>query len=249
MSESESVKVALITGASRGIGRAIAVALGNSGLTVVGTATTDEGANKISQYLSEAGIKGEGMALNVTSDDSVANVVDSVKDKYGTPTILVNNAGITQDNLMLRMKADEWAAVIDTNLSSVFRLSKAVLKGMTKSRWGRIINISSVVGSMGNGGQSNYAASKAGIEGFSRALAKEVGSRAITVNSVAPGFIQTDMTDVLSDAQKQQMLDQISAGRLGQPEEIAAVVGFLASDAAAYITGETIHVNGGMYMG
>ncbi len=249
MSESESVKVALITGASRGIGRAIAVALGNSGHTVVGTATTDEGANKISQYLSEAGIKGEGMALNVTSDDSVANVVDSVKDKYGTPTILVNNAGITQDNLMLRMKADEWAAVIDTNLSSVFRLSKAVLKGMTKSRWGRIINISSVVGSMGNGGQSNYAASKAGIEGFSRALAKEVGSRAITVNSVAPGFIQTDMTDVLSDAQKQQMLDQISAGRLGQPEEIAAVVGFLASDAAAYITGETIHVNGGMYMG
>lgn len=245
----ETKKVALVTGASRGIGRAIATSLAEAGHQVVGTATTDKGAESISAYFAEAGLSGIGMALNVTDEDSIANVIKAIADQFGAPTILVNNAGITQDNIMLRMKADEWTSVMDTNLNSVFRLSKAVLKGMTKARWGRIVNISSVVGSMGNGGQANYAASKAGIEGFSRALAKEVGSRSITVNSVAPGFIQTDMTDVLSEDQKKVMLDQISVGRLGQPDEIAAVVGFLASDAAAYITGETIHVNGGMYMG
>lgn len=248
MSEADTSKIVLVTGASRGIGKAIAVLLGQAGHTIVGTATTEGGAKSISEYLQQSSIVGQGMALNVTDDDSVKSVLASISENYGAPTILVNNAGITQDNLMLRMKPEEWSSVIDTNLTSVYRLSKALLKGMTKARWGRIINISSVVGSMGNAGQANYAASKAGVEGFSRALAKEVGSRAITVNSVAPGFIQTDMTDVLSDEQKKVMLNQISVGRLGQPEEIAAIVGFLASDAAAYITGETIHVNGGMYM-
>lgn len=248
MSEADTSKIALVTGASRGIGKSIAVLLGHAGHTIIGTATTEGGANSISEYLQQNNIAGQGMALNVTDDDSVKSVLAGIGENYGAPTILVNNAGITQDNLMLRMKAEEWSSVIDTNLTSVYRLSKALLKGMTKARWGRIINISSVVGSMGNGGQANYAASKAGVEGFSRALAKEVGSRSITVNSVAPGFIQTDMTDVLSDEQKKVMLDQIAVGRLGQPEEIAAIVGFLVSDAAAYITGETIHVNGGMYM-
>jgi len=248
LSKADQSKIAVVSGASRGIGKAIAINLGRAGHVVVGTATTERGADSISQYLAENDISGQGLTLNVTDSDSVAQLLASVSENHGAATILVNNAGITQDNLMLRMKPEEWSSVIDTNLTSVYRLSKALLKGMTKARWGRIINISSVVGSMGNGGQANYAASKAGIEGFSRALAKEVGSRSITVNSVAPGFIQTEMTDVLSDDQKQVMLDQISVGRLGQPEEIASVVGFLASEAAAYITGETLHVNGGMYM-
>ena len=244
-----TAKVALVTGASRGIGKAIAEQLGSAGFIVVGTATTDGGAGKISEYLNAAGITGEGMCLNVTDDTSVDSVVKAISDKYGAPTVLVNNAGITKDNILMRMKSEEWDDVIDTNLSSIYRLSKACVRGMTKARWGRIINISSVVGSMGNVGQSNYAATKAGMEGFSRALAKELGSRSITVNCVAPGFIDTDMTKELAEDHKQLMLSQIPLARLGQPEEIAAVVAFLASDAAAYVTGDTIHVNGGMYMG
>lgn len=244
-----STKVALVTGASRGIGKAIAEQLGAAGCTVIGTATTDSGAAKISEYLSAAGITGEGMSLNVTDNESVDAVLKAIADKYAAPTILVNNAGITKDNILMRMKQEEWDDVIDTNLNAIYRLSKACVRGMTKARWGRIINISSVVGSMGNVGQSNYAATKAGIEGFSRALAKELGSRNITVNSVAPGFIDTDMTKELADDHKQLMLSQIPLARLGEPDEIAAVVAFLASDAAAYVTGDTIHVNGGMYMG
>lgn len=248
METQDDSKVALVTGASRGIGRAIALALGAAGHTVVGTATTQQGAEGISGLLAERGISGAGMALNVTDEASIVDVYKAVVEQFSAPVILVNNAGITQDNIMLRMKASEWDEVLETNLSSVYRLSKTVLKGMTKARWGRIINISSVVGSMGNAGQANYAASKAGMEGFSRSLAREVGSRSITVNSVAPGFIQTDMTDSLPEEQKQALLGQISLGRLGSAEEIAAVVSFLASDVGGYITGETIHVNGGMYM-
>ena len=247
-SEAAQVRVALVTGASRGIGRAIALALAAQGHTVVGTATTAGGAEKISAYLAEHGAKGEGMALDVASDDSVAAVTEAVTSSYEAPTILVNNAGITRDNIMLRMKPDEWSDVLETNLSSLYRMTRASLKGMTRARWGRIINISSVVGRMGNAGQVNYAASKAGIEGFTRALAREIGSRSITVNAVAPGFIQTDMTDALSDEQKAAMSSQIPLARLGTADEIASVVGFLSSDAAAYITGETINVNGGMYM-
>jgi 3-oxoacyl-[acyl-carrier protein] reductase len=242
-------KVALVTGASRGIGQAIARQLGADGYTVIGTATSTSGAENISSYLSEAGIKGEGMMLNVTSPDSVAEVIKQISDSYSSPLVLVNNAGITKDNILMRMKEDEWNDVISTNLSSIYRLSKACLRGMTKARWGRIINVSSVVGSMGNAGQSNYAATKAGIEGFSRSLAKELGSRSITVNSVAPGFIDTDMTKELADDHKNLMLSQIPLARLGRPEEIAGVVSFLAGEAGSYITGETIHVNGGMYMG
>lgn len=242
-------KVALVTGASRGIGKAIAEKLGAMGATVIGTATSDSGAANISGYLKEAGIAGVGMKLNVASTEEVDTIVAAIKEQFGDVALLVNNAGITQDNLMLRMKTDDWENVINTNLTSIFRTSKAVLKGMTRARWGRIINISSVVGSMGNGGQSNYAASKAGVEGFGRSLAKEIGSRNITVNAVAPGFIQTDMTHDLPEKQKEALLQQIPAGRLGDAKEIAETVGFLASDAAAYITGETIHVNGGMYMG
>jgi len=242
-------KVALVTGASRGIGKAIAEKLGAMGATVIGTATSDSGAENISEYLKAAGIVGVGMKLDVASNEEVEAVVASIKEQFGDVAVLVNNAGITKDNLMLRMKAEEWDSVINTNLSSVFKASKAVLKGMTRARWGRIVNISSVVGSMGNGGQSNYAASKAGIEGFGRSLAKEVGSRGITVNAVAPGFIQTDMTHALPEKQKEALLQQVPAGRLGQANEIAETVAFLVSDAAAYITGETIHVNGGMYMG
>jgi 3-oxoacyl-[acyl-carrier protein] reductase len=245
----DSAVIALVTGASRGIGRAIALDLGSRGFTVIGTATTDAGAANISAYLGEHSIEGEGMCLNVSSDQSVTDVVAAIEEKYGAVTVLVNNAGITKDNLLMRMKADEWADVIDTNLSSIYRLCKVCVKGMTKARRGRIINISSVVGSSGNAGQTNYAASKAGIEGFSRALAKEIGSRGITVNAVAPGFIETDMTKNLAEKQAEALLSSIPLGRLGQPEEIAAVVGFLASDSAAYITGETLHVNGGMYMG
>ncbi|MBR9911560.1 MAG: 3-oxoacyl-ACP reductase FabG [Gammaproteobacteria bacterium] len=241
-------KVALVTGASRGIGAAIADQLGESGATVVGTATSEAGAEKITARFAEKGIKGCGKVLNVNDADSVAALLKDIQAEFGAPAILVNNAGITKDNLLMRMSDEEWFDVINTNLSAVYRLSKACLRGMMKARWGRIINISSVVGSMGNAGQSNYAATKAGVGGFARALAKEVGSRGITVNTVAPGFIDTDMTKELSEEQKQLMLSQISLGRLGRPEEIAAVVEFLAGDAGGYITGDTIHVNGGMYM-
>jgi len=243
-----SDKVALVTGASRGIGKSIALKLGEMGFTVVGTATTENGAEAISAYLKENGVNGRGLALNVTDADSVSSVLKTITGEYAAPTVLVNNAGITKDNILMRMKDNEWDDIIDTNLSSIYRLSKACVRGMTKARWGRIINISSVVGSMGNIGQSNYAAAKAGMEGFSRALARELGSRGITVNSVAPGFIDTDMTKELPEDHKELLVSQISLGRLGQPEEIASVVGFLAGDSGAYITGETIHVNGGMYM-
>lgn len=248
MSMSIQDKVALVTGASRGIGAAIADLLGEQGAIVVGTATSAAGAEKITERFAAKGIRGRGMVLNVTEAESVEALMSSVQADFGAPAILVNNAGITKDNLLMRMKDDEWFDVINTNLSAVYRLSKACLRGMMKARWGRIINISSVVGEMGNAGQSNYAATKAGVAGFARALAKEVGSRNITVNTVAPGFIDTDMTKELTDAQKQLMLSQVPLERLGQPEEIAGVVAFLASDAAAYITGDTIHVNGGMYM-
>ena len=241
-------KVALVTGASRGIGAAIADSLGSEGIVVVGTATTEAGAEKISQRFAENNIVGRGMVLNVTDVDSINDVLTAIGEEFGAPTILVNNAGITKDNILMRMKEDEWTDVVDTNLTAVFRLAKAYVRPMTKARWGRIINISSVVGSMGNGGQSNYSATKAGVEGFSRAWAKELGSRSITVNAVAPGFIATDMTKDLPEANKEAMLSQIPLARLGNPDEIAAVVSFLVSEAAGYITGETIHVNGGMYM-
>jgi 3-oxoacyl-[acyl-carrier protein] reductase len=241
-------KVALVTGASRGIGAAIADDLGRYDITVVGTATTQAGADKISERFAEKNISGRGMVLNVTELESIDGLLKAIGAEFGAPTILVNNAGITKDNIIMRMKEDEWMDVVNTNLNAVFRLSKACVRAMTKARWGRIINISSVVGSMGNGGQSNYSATKAGVEGFSRALAKELGSRSITVNSVAPGFIDTDMTKELPEANKQSMLNQIPLARLGSPDEIASVVSFLAGEAAGYITGETIHVNGGMYM-
>ncbi|MFC5696325.1 3-oxoacyl-ACP reductase FabG [Pseudomonas sp. GCM10022186] len=241
-------KVALVTGASRGIGQAIALELGRQGAVVIGTATSASGAERIAEFLKSNGIEGAGLVLDVSSDESVASTLEHIQQHLGQPLILVNNAGITRDNLMLRMKDDEWFDVINTNLNSLYRLSKAVLRGMTKARWGRIINIGSVVGAMGNAGQTNYAAAKAGLEGFSRALAREVGSRAITVNSVAPGFIDTDMTRELPEAQRDALLTQIPLGRLGQAEEIAKVVGFLASDGAAYVTGATVPVNGGMYM-
>ena len=241
-------KVALVTGASRGIGQAIAHALAAQGAVVVGTATSDQGAQAIGEKLAAAGYKGTGMKLDVRDPESIAAVLAAITESYGAPAILVNNAGITADNLLMRMKDDEWDDVIGTNLSSVYRLSKAVLRGMTKGRWGRIINISSVVAGMGNAGQSNYAAAKAGMEGFTRALAREVGSRAITVNAVAPGFIDTDMTRALNDSQRSVMLEQIPLARLGQAEEIAAAVAFLASESAGYITGATLPVNGGMYM-
>jgi 3-oxoacyl-[acyl-carrier protein] reductase len=246
MSESTESRVALVTGATRGIGKAIAQELAEAGQTVVGTATSDAGADTISTHLAEWG--GMGIRLDVSDSEAVKAAVVMITERYGAPTILVNNAGITRDNLMMRMKDDEWADVIGTNLSPLFTVSKACLRGMTKARWGRIVNISSVVAQMGNAGQANYAASKAGAEGMSRAMAKELGSRAVTVNCVAPGFIDTDMTKVLTDDQRSLMLGQIPLGRLGEPEEIAKVVAFLASDSGAYITGETIHVNGGMYM-
>lgn len=241
-------KVALVTGATRGIGKAIAQRLASAGAIVVGTATTDAGAANISAYLQEMGVKGEGVVLNVTQPEAIDALVETIAKQYGTPQILVNNAGITRDNLMLRMKEQEWDDVINTNLTSIFRLTKACLKGMTRARWGRIVSIGSIVGAMGNAGQANYAAAKAGLEGFSRALAKEVGSRNITVNTVAPGFIDTDMTKDLPEANKEAMLSQIPAGRLGKPEEIAAAVAYLVSEEAAYVTGATIPVNGGMYM-
>jgi len=241
-------KVALVTGASRGIGRAIALELGRNGAIVVGSATSESGAEKITAYLKENGIEGFGLALDVGSDESVSAALAQIQERVGAPLILINNAGITRDNLMMRMKDDEWHDVINTNLNSLYRLSKGVLRGMTKARWGRIISIGSVVGAMGNAGQVNYAAAKAGLEGFGRALAREVGSRAVTVNSVTPGFIDTDMTRELPEAQRDSLTAQIPLGRLGQAEEIAHVVAFLASEGAGYVTGATIPVNGGMYM-
>lgn len=241
-------KVALVTGATRGIGKAIASELAARGAIVIGTATSESGAGKITENLKALGNSGTGIVLNVSDAESVKQAFEMMAENYEAPTIVVNNAGITRDNIMLRMKDEEWDEVINTNLTSIYRVTKAALRGMTKARWGRIINISSVVGSMGNAGQSNYAASKAGIEGYTRALAREVASRGVTVNAVAPGFIDTDMTKDLPDAHKDGLLSQIPANRLGKAEEIGATVGFLASDAAAYITGETLHVNGGMYM-
>jgi 3-oxoacyl-[acyl-carrier protein] reductase len=240
-------KIALVTGASRGIGKAIATQLAQQGATVIGTATSENGAQAISDYLSEFG--GQGFALNVTDKESVDTTLKAINDAHGGIDILVNNAGITRDNLLMRMKDDEWQDIIDTNLTSIFTLSKAVLRGMMKKRFGRIVNIGSVVGSAGNAGQANYAAAKAGVIGFSKSMAREVASRGITVNVVAPGFIDTDMTKALSDDQKAAIFKDIPANRLGEPDEIAATVAFLVSDGAAYITGETIHVNGGMYMG
>lgn len=245
----EEARVALVTGASRGIGKAIAERLAEDGFTVVGTATSDAGAQAISDYLAAAKNEGCGMTLDVVNAESVATVLSEIGQRYSAPLVLINNAGITRDNILMRMKEEEWSDVIDTNLSALYRVSKASLRGMTKARWGRIVNITSVVGSMGNIGQSNYAATKAGAEGFARALARELGSRSVTVNCVAPGFIDTDMTRNLPEAQRELLLQQIPLGRLGAPEEIAALVSFLCSDAAAYITGETVHVNGGMHMG
>lgn len=238
-------KVALVTGASRGIGRAIAETLVEAGAVVIGTATSEKGAAAIQEYL---GDKGFGLVLNVTDSQSVADLFDSIKEKAGDVDILVNNAGITRDNLLMRMKDDEWNDIIDTNLTSLFRLSKPVMRTMMKKRFGRIINIGSVVGTMGNAGQVNYSAAKAGLIGFTKSLAREVASRQITVNAIAPGFIQTDMTDELTEDQQKAIMSQVPMERLGQAQEIANAVLFLASDSAAYITGETLHVNGGMYM-
>ncbi len=240
--------VALVTGASRGIGRAIATRLGAQGITVIGTATTDGGAEAISTCFHAAGINGEGMKLDVSDADSVNAVVTSIAEKYAPVTILVNNAGITRDDLLMRMKPEEWDAVINTNLSSLYRVCKACIRGMMKARAGRIVNISSVVGSSGNAGQTNYSAAKAGMLGFTKSLAQEIGSRGITVNAVSPGFIDTDMTKELPETQRKALLAAIPLGRLGSPEEIAAAVAFLVSEDAAYITGTTMHVNGGMYM-
>lgn len=238
-------KIALVTGASRGIGRAIAEKLVKNGATVIGTATTEKGAEAISQYL---GANGKGFLLNVTDEKSIDSVIDAVKSQFGDIDILVNNAGITRDNLLMRMKENEWQDILDTNLTSVFRVSKALLRTMMKKRYGRIVTIGSVVGTMGNAGQANYSAAKAGLIGFSKSLAREVASRGITVNVVAPGFIETDMTRALSDEQRTAILSQVPANRLGEPDEIANAVAFLVSDDAAYITGETLHINGGMYM-
>jgi 3-oxoacyl-[acyl-carrier protein] reductase len=247
MSYSLEGQIALVTGAQRGIGRAVAFKLGQQGATVIGTATDDKFADDLTQAFAEAGIKGAGIVLDVTDAAACEAVVAEIEKKFGVIGILVNNAGITRDNLAMRMKDDEWDAVIDTNLKAVFRMSRLVMRGMMKARTGRIISITSVVGSTGNAGQANYAASKAGVAGMSRSLARELGSRNITVNCVAPGFIDTPMTQGLPDAVRTAMLSNIVLGRLGQPEEIAAAVAFLASPAASYITGTTLHVNGGMY--
>ncbi|MDF2155958.1 3-oxoacyl-ACP reductase FabG [Vibrio sp. CAU 1672] len=238
-------KIALVTGASRGIGRAIAELLVERGATVIGTATSEKGADAISEYLGE---NGKGLALNVTDVESIEKTLKTINDDFGVIDILVNNAGITRDNLLMRMKDDEWNDIIDTNLTPIFRMSKAVLRGMMKKRAGRIINVGSVVGTMGNAGQTNYAAAKAGVIGFTKSIAREVASRGVTVNTVAPGFIETDMTKALNDDQRAATLANVPAGRLGDPREIASAVVFLASPEAAYITGETLHVNGGMYM-
>ncbi|MDA8942226.1 3-oxoacyl-ACP reductase FabG [bacterium] len=240
-------KLVLVTGASRGIGKAIALALGESGATVIGTATSDEGTANISKIFTENNILGKGMKLNVTDNEQISDLLKNITDEFGSVDILVNNAGITRDNILVRMKEDEWGDIINTNLSSVYRMSKAVLRGMLKKKSGRIISITSVVGSMGNAGQSNYAAAKAGIMGFTKSLAREVGVRGITVNAIAPGFITTDMTDSLPEDQKKALASQIPMGRLGTTEEVAQAVLFLASDSSSYITAQTIHVNGGMY--
>lgn len=242
-------QIALVSGASRGIGMSIALELGRQGATVVATATSEKGAESISNYLKENGINGKGYIMDVTVQGSIDAALEEIQDDYSAPTIVINNAGITRDNLLMRMKDDEWQDIINTNLSSAYRLSKACLRPMMKARTGRIINIASVVAAMGNAGQTNYAAAKAGMIGFTKSLAREVGARGITVNAVAPGFIDTDMTRALAAEHKEVLLKQIPLARLGQPEEIAAAVAFLASPQAAYITGETLHVNGGMYMG
>ena len=241
-------QIALITGTSRGIGKAIALKLGKDGATVIGTATTDEGVKSISNYLNEAGIKGKGIILNVNDTDQIRNLFTEIRKEFGEVTILVNNAGITRDDLLVRMKDEKWDEVIGTNLKAIFRLSREVLRSMMMARSGRIINIASIVGSTGNAGQSNYAAAKAGILGLSKSLAREVGSRNITINCVAPGFVDTDMTRALSEKQQQDLLQHIPLKRLGEPEDIASAVAFLASPSAGYITGSTLHVNGGMYM-
>ena len=240
-------KLVLVTGASRGIGQAIALTLGKAGATVIGTATSEEGANKISKIFTENSILGKGMILNVTDNEQISELLKSITAEYGFVDILVNNAGITRDNILVRMKEDEWDDIINTNLSSVYKMSKAVLRGMIKKRSGRIISITSVVGAMGNAGQSNYAAAKAGIMGFTKSLAREVGVRGITVNAIAPGFIQTDMTDKLPEDQKVALASQIPMARLGTVDEIAQSVLFLASEGGSYITAQTLHVNGGMY--
>lgn len=241
-------QVALVTGASRGIGRSVALELGAQGATVIGTATSIEGAQGVQAELDAAGIPGAGMKVDVCNAAESEALIAGVESRFGPIAVLVNNAGITRDNLALRMKDEEWDIVMDTNLKAVFRLSKLVMRGMMKARYGRIINITSVVGSSGNAGQANYAAAKAGVAGLTRSLARELGSRNITVNCVAPGFIETDMTKALPEVQREALLRQISLGRLGRPEEIAAAVSFLASPAAGYVTGSTLHVNGGMYM-
>ena len=241
--------IALVTGASRGIGQAIALALGRQGAKVVGTATTEQGAAAIQCSFDDQGLQGLGLTLDVTDVDAIASVMKQIKDTLGAPSILVNNAGITRDNLLMRMKEDEWGAVLDTNLSSIFRLSKACLRGMMKAKRGRIINIASVVAVTGNPGQANYCAAKAGMIGFSKSLAREVGTRGITVTAIAPGFIDTDMTRSLADDQRESLIKQIPLGRLGEVSDIASAAVFLASPQAAYITGETLHVNGGMHMG
>jgi len=240
-------KLVLVTGASRGIGQAIALTLGAAGAIVVGTATSEKGANAISKQFAKNKINGQGMILNVTDDDNIAELMKNINEKYGTVDILINNAGITRDNILMRMKQDEWDKIINTNLASVFKMSKAVLRGMMKKKAGRIVSITSVVGAMGNSGQTNYAAAKAGIMGFTKSLAREVGSRGITVNTVAPGFIQTDMTDALPDEQKKALSSQIPMARLGTVDEIAQTVLFLAGESGSYITAQTLHVNGGMY--
>jgi 3-oxoacyl-[acyl-carrier protein] reductase len=241
-------EVALVTGASRGIGRAIALELGRRGARVVGTATTEQGAASIGEALAAAGIQGRGVVLDVSSADSVGQCFKDVEAHEGTPTVLVNNAGVTRDGLLMRMSAEDWQAVIETDLSSVYRTCKAVMRGMMKARRGRIVNIASVVAAMGNAGQTNYSAAKAGMIGFSKSLAREIGSRGITVNVVAPGFIVTDMTDALGEESRKALTSQVPLGRLGSPEDVAHAVAFLASPQAGYITGETLHVNGGMYM-
>ncbi|NMH58676.1 3-oxoacyl-ACP reductase FabG [Alteromonas ponticola] len=239
-------KVVLVTGASRGIGKAIALELASQGAKVIGTATSPNGADAITEYLNTSG--GKGMVLNVTDKASIDDGLKAINDEFGSIDILVNNAGITRDNLLMRMKEEEWSDILDTNLTSIFLLSKAVLRGMMKKRYGRIVNVGSVVGSTGNPGQANYAAAKAGVVGFTKSMAREVASRGITINVVAPGFIDTDMTKSLTDEQREAIFKDIPANRLGKPEEIAATVAFLVSEGAAYISGETIHVNGGMFM-